>query len=92
MILDNNEEPKGEEPKIVYPLQWTYAVIGLSEIELRAALDEVLIKRTYEVELSNVSSKGKYISLRVTTLVQDEDDRNRIFKALNDHPVTKKVI
>lgn len=81
-----------EELTIVYPLPWTYAVIGLSEADLRAAVEEVLIERAYEVEFSNVSAKGKYISLRVTTLVHDEDDRNRIFKALNDHPVTKIVI
>lgn len=81
-----------EELKILYPHEWTYVVIGLSEPDVRAAINEVLDQRAYEVEFSKLSAKGKYISLRVTMMVNDEDDRGRIYESLNEHPATKIVM
>jgi uncharacterized protein len=78
--------------KSMYPHQWTYVVIGLSEEGVRMAIDEVLQERTYEVAFSKVSAKGKYVSLRVTLIVNDEDDRGEVYQSLNDHPATKIVI
>ena len=81
-----------EELKILYPHPWTYVVIGVDETAVRAAIDDVLQARAYEVEFSKKSSGGKYVSLRVMMVVNDEDDRGRIYRSLNDHPATKIVL
>lgn len=81
-----------EELKIIYPHEWTYVVIGLNEHDVRIAIGEVLHERAYEIVFSKSSAQGKYVSLRVTMIVNDEDDRGRIYQSLNDHPSTKIVI
>ena len=85
-------ENRKEELKIVYPHPWAYVVIGMNEHDVRAAIHDVLHSRAHEVEFSKSSTQGKYVSLRVTMIVQDEDDRLRIYNELNDHPSTKIVI
>lgn len=81
-----------EELKIIYPHEWTYVVIGASEPRVHSAIRNVLQGRAYKSELSKVSAKGKYISVRVSMVVHDKDDRGRIYQSLNDHLATKIVI
>lgn len=79
-------------PVLVYPLPWTYVVIGVSEAAIRTAIADILQSRPYDVEFSKSSARGKYVSLRITLIVRDEADRGNIFTSLNDHPSTAFVL
>ncbi len=78
--------------KLSYPCEWPYVIIGRSEMELRAAVREIVQHRTHTVTLSHMSAHGRYISLKVMVVVHNDDDRVGIYRALNDHPATKVVI
>ncbi len=78
--------------KLSYPCEWPYVVIGRSELELRAAVREIVQERTHTVTLSNTSAHGRYISLKVLVVVHNDDDRVGIYHALNKHPATTVVI
>lgn len=75
-----------------YPRPWTYRVIGMDEGLIRQAVAEALCRNEYELELSNTSSGGKYISMNLETRVASEEARNSIHLALTSHPAVKMVI
>lgn len=68
--------------KIEYPIEWKYKVIGKDRDILIQTIDRVLDNREYRLQNSKTSSKGKYISLQVSTIVQSEEERNTIFQNL----------
>jgi putative lipoic acid-binding regulatory protein len=83
---------RNEQRKLVYPHPWTYLVIGVNEEAMRSAVAGILRNRAYDVEFSRSSAQGKYVSLRVTMIVNDEGDRATIYQSLTAHPSTKIVI
>ena len=68
--------------KIEYPIEWKYKVIGKDRDILIQTIDRILENREYRLQNSKTSSKGKYISLQVSTIVQSEEERNTIFQNL----------
>jgi len=86
-----NDEQK-KKPELKYPAMWGYRVIGLDEIALREAISDVLEGRDYTIDVSNTSSKGKYISLNVELVVHNEKERTGIFAALKKHPATHMIL
>ena len=79
-------------PALEYPRPWTFRVIGTDESLIRQAVSEALGDQEYQLELSNTSSGGKYISMNLETVVQTEEDRNRIYAALTRNPAVKMVL
>lgn len=75
-----------------YPCKWTYKVIGPHPEKLREAILEVLQKRASTIIPSHTSRTGKYHSLTVDLQVNSEEDRNRIYRGLKDHPEVKMVL
>jgi putative lipoic acid-binding regulatory protein len=73
---------EGIEPEIEYPCTWSYRLIGSDEGQLRAHVTSVVGERAHFVELSNRSSQGSYISLRLEIGVEDDADRRGLFAAL----------
>ena len=80
------------KPDISYPTKWGYKVIGTDEEVLRKAVDSVLTNFEYSLKFSNKSSQGKFISLTISIIVQDENERNSIFNNLKNHTTIKMVI
>ncbi len=82
--------------RVNYPCNWGFKVIGANEDIVRQAtlvcLQEECEGRPYTLELSNVSGKGKYVSLNLTLKVEDEVERNEIFTALAESPDIMMVI
>ena len=93
-------DPRDDKPKIEYPCEWAYKVIGTGEEAVRAAvqasLDACLTPnsgdREFSLGLSRESKGGKYLSLGLTLTVLDEDERDGIFRALKEHPDVLMVI
>jgi len=81
-----------EKPKIQYPCQWGYRIIGNDGEAIKCAVEDILRGEKYDLAFSNISSKGKYISLELTVLVETEEVRNRIYVALGTHPAVTRVI
>lgn len=78
-------------PKIEYPCQWSYRVIGTCEQQLRQAAAQCIDVET-TVSLGNQSSGNKYISLNLSLWVESEAMRDRIFAALQGHPAVKFIL
>jgi len=79
------QEPISGKPKVSYPCQWEFKVIGTDEPALRRAIDQIVADRAYQLNVSNRSRGGKYCSLKLAVQVEDEASRNTLFEALRDH-------
>ena len=95
-MVDLNDQ----KPHIDYPCQWAFKIIGTDEDSMRAAVKDCLAEslnegtgeRPYELGFSRASSEGKYVSLVLDIEVQDEKERNALFKALGDRPEVRIII
>lgn len=85
------EPPEAERPEIEYPCRWEYKAIGRNEELMRAAVTEIMAAEDlpYTLDFSNASRTGRFCSLLLAVVVQDEVHRNRVFSALveNEHIV-----
>ncbi len=79
-------------PKIEYPCEWDYRIIGTSEEAIRKAVITILGEKEHSLSFSNVSKAGKYISLALKTNVATEEERNAIYVSLRKCPQVKSVI
>jgi len=75
-----------------YPCQWSYRIIGEDEKLLRDAAASAVGNKKYKLSVSNRSSGGKYHSLNLELIVNDEAERLRIFNHLNKDPAIKFVL
>lgn len=85
---------EGDERKLEleYPCNWKYKIVGQERKKLEAAIHSVILERTHELEHSNTSKTGKYVSLNLDLIVHNEDDRTFIFEALKAHQDVKMVL
>ena len=76
---------------IDYPCRWPYRVIGSDRTLME---DEISIKLNhiqFEMNVSNQSKKGKYISFHVEAYINSEKERNDVFNILKNIPAVKIV-
>ncbi len=88
MILDSNSK----KPKIDYPCDWHYKVIGTDAAEIIKAIELAVDGMDYKISSSNVSSKGNYFSLNLKVHVNTEVIRDIIFAKLKDNEFVKMVL
>jgi uncharacterized protein len=81
-----------QRAKIDYPIVWTYKVIGREESGIREAILASVGERDHELRASNVSSKGRFLSLEVSLRVENEEDRVSLFHRIQAHPMVKMVL
>ncbi len=79
-------------PDIDYPCEWQYKVIGQNDDLLEGAIREVLIDVEFQLNESNRSSSGSYISFEVVAEVQDERQRYWIYNRLRSLPSVRVVL
>ena len=79
-------------PVIEYPCRWEYKAIGWDEVAMRAAIIEIMADREHDVSFSRASRTGRYCSLLLVVMVESEDHRNAIFKALQEHRHIRMVL
>lgn len=80
------------KPKLNYPCQWVYKVIGTDQDELHQAIRETVNTTPCEISFSNSSSSEKYLCLNLEITVQNEEERNAIYLDLKAHPQVKIVL
>lgn len=64
-----------KKPQIDYPCAWSYRLIGRSAASIEAVLERLVGHSDYRVDRSNTSTTGKYVALRLTVVVQHEEQR-----------------
>ncbi|MBE0498054.1 MAG: DUF493 domain-containing protein [Campylobacterales bacterium] len=89
MVTINELEQKLE---LEYPCSWCYKVISEHEDHTKEAIFDVISERIHKLTHSNNSKSGRYISMNLELLVQNEDDRNFIYEALKAHQKVKMVL
>lgn len=77
---------------IVYPCTWEYKIIGADEKKIYETISKVMDDCKHIVSPSNVSNKGKYYSICLSTEVLSEEMRNDIFQKLTNAPAVKIVL
>ncbi len=93
-------DPNQPKPKIDYPCQWGFKVIGNDEESVRQAIQDCLRhclaadneERPVEIGGSRLSGGGKYVSVGLAVEVKSEEERNVIFRALADRPEIRMVL
>ncbi|HEX7358657.1 MAG TPA: DUF493 domain-containing protein [Ignavibacteriaceae bacterium] len=88
MILDSNSK----KPKIKYPCDWHYKVIGTDVAEIIKTIEEIVAGMDYDISPSNVSSKGNYYSINLKVFVTSEVVRDIIFTKLMESDFVKMVL
>jgi putative lipoic acid-binding regulatory protein len=89
MILDDNTPQK---PKIEYPTQWGFKLIGRDKEALLACIKEAMGEKEHLCSLGNVSRTGKFHTYNASCIVETEEERDRIFKYCQDHDAVEMVI
>jgi len=85
----NDSEKKLE---LTYPCAWTYKLIGHEKEAIQKAIRDVILEREHDLVHSNASKTGKYVSMNLDLVIQNEDERNFIFAALKAHQNIKMVL
>ncbi len=89
MVLDNNTT---EKPQIEYPTTWGYKIIGRDKDKLKACIKEVMGDKEHLCSLGNTSKTGKFTTYNASCTVENEEERDRLFKCFQDHNDVEMVI
>ena len=79
MILDNFNQNR---PEIEYPCEWKYKIISQNADDAVEAAEDAAKGFKYEITSSNISKRGKYVSINLAVEVENEEERNLIFGKL----------
>jgi putative lipoic acid-binding regulatory protein len=79
VILDNFNQNR---PEIEYPCEWKYKIISQTADDAVEAAEDAAKGFKYEITSSNISKKGKYVSINLAVEVETEAERNLIFGKL----------
>ena len=75
--------------EIAYPCNWEYRVIGEDEKRVEIVVSEI-VKKPYTLEIKN--RKGRFVSLHLVVGVDDEGERNEIYRLLSTHQEVRMVL
>jgi len=81
-----------KNPVMEYPCRWTYKIIGSDSRETKEAIEKIVEGQDYTITPSNISKTGRYHSLNLEVLVDDEGHRTGIYDKLRNHPAVKMVL
>ncbi|WP_415406758.1 YbeD family protein [Sulfurovum sp. CS9] len=89
MILDDKTP---DRPKIEYPTNWGFKLIGRDKEALLACIKEAMGEKEHLCSLGNASRTGKFRTYNASCIVETEEERNRIFKYFEEHDAVDMVI
>jgi putative lipoic acid-binding regulatory protein len=87
-----SDDKTQESPKIEYPTQWGFKLIGRDKEALLACIKEVMGDKEHLCSLGNPSRTGKFHSYNASCTVESQEERDRLFRAFQDHDDVKMVI
>ena len=80
------------KPKIDYPCQWQYKIIGVSATAIKKLVAAHVHEDEYTLTRSNVSSSGRYISMGLELTVHSEERRLELYRLLAEDNSVKVVL
>ncbi|MDB2561998.1 DUF493 domain-containing protein [Sulfurimonas sp.] len=89
MEIINDSQKKVQ---LEYPCSWSYKLISSEKELIKKAIHDVIIDREHTLQHSNNSKTGKYVSMNLDLIIQNEDERNFIYEALKAHQNIKMVL
>ena len=89
MILDDKTKAK---PNIEYPCEWGFKLIGRDKKKLQECVSNIMRDKNYKCRDGNISKNGKFVSFNTSCIVSSKEERDRIFKAFQEHNDIKMVI
>lgn len=81
-----------EKQRIEYPCRWSFRIIGRDRESMEQAVTAYMKKADFLLTASNTSRSGKYVSLKLETVVLNEDARNQLYLDLKNISCIKLVI
>ena len=75
-----------------YPCKWPYKVIGSDQALIQQEISAKLEGVQFDMNVSNQSKKGKYVSILVEVHVRSEKERIGIFDILKGIPTVRVVL
>jgi len=91
-ILDENMPDK---PEINYPTTWGFKIIGKDKEALQKCIKEIMKiegDKKHSCTIGNQSKTGKFTTYNASCIVENEEERKRIFKYFEDHDDVNMVI
>lgn len=89
----NPDSPlEGQQPEISYPSHWRYQVIGADPEAIAVAIADVVGSAEHTVSEGRTSSGGKWRSIGLVVLVEDEAQRHSIYHGLQQHEAIRVVL
>jgi len=79
-------------PRIDYPCSWQYKIIGESRDEIRRVVEMSVQKKPFVLTESNVSRMGRYVSMNLELIVEDEVQRLELYRVIAANPAIKVVL
>jgi putative lipoic acid-binding regulatory protein len=89
-VATSNE--KIEQAELSYPRDWGFKIIGRDKEKLQAVVKEVMGDKEHLCSPGNSSRTGKYHSYNASCHVESKEERDRLFKAFQDHDDVEMVI
>jgi len=89
MILDEKTQ---EKPKIEYPTNWGFKIIGRDKDKLKTCIKEVMGDKEHLCSIGNTSRTGKFHTYNASCTVENQEERDRLFKCFQDHDDVEMVI
>ena len=87
MILDDNAKPE-----IKYPCEWGFKLIGRDKKKLQACVFDIMKEKDYKCRDGNISKNGKFVTLNTTCEVSSKEERDKLFKAFQEHDDVNMII
>jgi len=83
---------KIEQAELSYPREWGFKLIGKDKEKLKEAITEVMGEKEHLSSPGNASRTGKFHSYNASCNVESKEERDRLFKAFQDHDDVDMVI
>lgn len=88
MVIGEGNQKK---PKIDYPCEWSYRIIGDDIKKMVEAAEGAVKGMEYDLQASNISKKGNYYSINLKVNVKNELVRDKIFDTIKNHENVKML-
>jgi len=79
-------------PDLIYPIRWSYRIVGTSAEILRALVAEIMGPHEHALVPSRASRTGKYVSYHLTLVVRDEAHRLDVYERLRRSETILRVL
>jgi putative lipoic acid-binding regulatory protein len=86
------QDLSGRKPEIDYPCRWQFRLIGEERAAMVEAITTLAGIPADEITEANVSSGGRYLSLKIELVVHDDDERLAYYRLLAAHPAIRMVL